>query len=208
MHCQDEPKKFKPACSKSALHLAAQKMQSRMEVRVAEKDKDNKPDCDEDNPIEQAVLNKHWGRSICNVSFTNLDLGNLVNGWPDDPIELRPFDCLFNPKWVIKTWLAVGFMPVTGKAAKNPKVRYKLGEGDAPQDVVMTALHKAYKKMGAALMGISLNGAMFNIELFPKVKIALILLMTKKRQSTLWKIVRSTRRRGIRGLVLLLQSAE
>ncbi len=105
-------------------------------------------------------------------------------------------------------WLAVGFMLMTGNTVNDPKVRYKLGEGDAPQDVVMTALHKAYKKMGAALMGISLNGAMFNIELFPKVKIALILLMTKKRQSTLWKIVRSTRRRGIRGLVLLLQSAE
>ena len=85
------------ACSKSALHLAAKKMQMRMEVRVAEKDKDNESDCDEDmDPIEP-ILDKHRGHSICNVSFTNLDLGNLVNGWPDDPIELRPFDCHFNP---------------------------------------------------------------------------------------------------------------
>ncbi len=77
--------KFKPLCSKSALCLAAQKMQLKMEVRVAEKDKNNESDCDEeDNPIKP-VLDKHRGCSICNVSFTNLDLGNLVNGWPDDP---------------------------------------------------------------------------------------------------------------------------
>jgi hypothetical protein len=75
VHCQDE---LKPACSKSALRLAARKMQSRMEVRVAEKDKENESDCDEDIPIKPAVLNKHGGCSICNVSFTNLDLGNLV----------------------------------------------------------------------------------------------------------------------------------
>ena len=169
--------KFKPACSKSALRLAARKMQSRMEVRVAEKgDKVNESYCNNDdkNPIDQGVLDKHQGRSsICNVSFTNLDLGNLVNGWPDDPIELRPFDCHFNPERIIKTWLAVGFMPMTGNAAKNSKVRYELGEGGAPPDaaVRMSALHESYKKAGYALTDIGLNGAMLDIEL-PKVKVA------------------------------------
>ena len=34
-------------------------------------------------------------RSLCIVSFSNYDLGHLVNGWPDNSIEDRPFDFHF-----------------------------------------------------------------------------------------------------------------
>ena len=53
--------KFKATCNKSALCLVAKKMQLRMEVRVAEKDKDNESACNEDNLIEPVVLDKHRG---------------------------------------------------------------------------------------------------------------------------------------------------
>jgi hypothetical protein len=111
---------------------------------------------------------KHWGRSICNVSFSNLDLGNLVNG---DPVELRPFDFHFRVECIIKTWIAVGFLPMTGNAAKDPKVRYELGDKGAPPEAVvhMTALHKENGQVAMALMEIGLNGNMFDLEL-PKVK--------------------------------------
>ncbi len=65
----------------------------------------------------------------------------------------------------------VGFMPMTGKAANDPKVRYELGEGGAPPEASdqLIALHAEYRRAGDALTSISLIGAMFDIEL-PKVQ--------------------------------------
>ena len=59
------------------------------------------------SPAEQSFV------SECNVSFSNYNLGNLVNGWPDDPIENRPFDFYFSQDSIIKSHIAVGFMPMT-----------------------------------------------------------------------------------------------
>jgi hypothetical protein len=133
-------RKFKPACAKSTLRLAAKKMQMRMEVRMNVRNKDTNAVIDvdasdaslsedEDEPDERK---KKGRRSICNVSFLNFDLANLVNGWPDDLVELRPFDYHFTKEGIIGSWFAVGFLPMTGKAAEDPKVRHKLGEGGAP----------------------------------------------------------------------------
>ncbi len=58
-----------------------------------------------------------------------MDLGNLVNGWRDNPVDFQLFDCHFNAKQIMKTWIAVGYMTMTGNTANDPKVRYKLGEG-------------------------------------------------------------------------------
>jgi hypothetical protein len=71
---------------------------------------------------------------VCNVGFSNLDLGNLVNGWPDDPIEDCPFDRHFSREGIIRSHIAVGFMPMTGQAAKDPKVRFEFGLGGAPPE--------------------------------------------------------------------------
>ncbi len=35
---------------------------------------------------------KTKGASICNINLTNRNLGNIVNGFPGDAIEDRPFD--------------------------------------------------------------------------------------------------------------------
>ena len=69
------------------------------------------------------------GQSVCNVSFSNYDLGNLVNGWPDDPIKDHPFDFHFSKDSIIRSHIAVGFMPMTGRAARDPKARFKFGPG-------------------------------------------------------------------------------
>ncbi len=101
-------KKFKPACSTSALRVTSRKMQQRMMVRAENANQivslldeldnnDNKVD-----PIVDDGASKHREQSICSISFSNMDHGNLVNGWPDNPVELRPFDCQFNAKRIIK----------------------------------------------------------------------------------------------------------
>jgi hypothetical protein len=130
--------RFKPACGKSALCVASKKMQMRMAVRarndVIKIDGSNASSEDEaEEPDEIADRQKKKGeRSICNVSFSNFDLAKFVNGWPDDPVELRPFDYHFTKEGIIRSWIAVGFLPMTGRATQDPKVRHELGEGGAP----------------------------------------------------------------------------
>ena len=68
-------------------------------------------------------LIKKGERIICHVSFSNFDLANLVNGWLDDPVELHPFDCHFTKEGIIRLWIAVGFLPITGRAMQDPKVK-------------------------------------------------------------------------------------
>jgi hypothetical protein len=46
---------------------------------------------------------KKKGQSVCNVGVSNLDLGNLFNGWPDDPalFEVREgHDRVFESRWL------------------------------------------------------------------------------------------------------------
>jgi hypothetical protein len=130
--------RFKPACGKSALRVASKKMQMRMSVRarndVIEVDGSDASSEDEAEELDEiATRRKKKGeRSICNVSFSNFDLANLVNGWPDDPVELRPFDYHFTKEGIVRSWIAVGFLPMTGRATQDPKVRHELGEGGAP----------------------------------------------------------------------------
>ncbi len=99
------------------------------------------------------------------------DLPNLVNGWPDDPVELPPFDYHFTKEGIIRSWLAVGFLPMTGKAAENPKVRYKLGKGGAPLAAArrLAALDKEYKIAAKILTAMVFNGELMDCKL-PKVK--------------------------------------
>jgi hypothetical protein len=76
---------FKLVCGKSALSVELKKMQMRMQARVNAGAKtindDNAPDDNEDEEhdnINDGKKQRQW--SICNVSFSNFDLTNLVNG--------------------------------------------------------------------------------------------------------------------------------
>jgi hypothetical protein len=111
------------------VQLEGKKVQS----NVGDDSSDNESDDSED---EQG--SKQKSRSICNVSFSNLDLANLVNGWPGDPIEFWPFDCHFTAKGIIKSWIvAVGFPPMTGNAVNDPKVRHELGNRGVPPEAAI-----------------------------------------------------------------------
>ena len=169
--------RFKPACGKSALRVASKKMQMRMSARarndVIEVDGSDASSEDEAEELDEIAprQKKKRERSICNVSFSNFDLANLVNGWPNDPVELRPFDYHFTKEGIIRSWIAVGFLPMTGRAMEDPKVRHELGEGGAPPAVAkrLAALDKKYKIAAKTLTGMGYNGTMLDCEL-PKVK--------------------------------------
>ncbi len=178
---------FKPACGKSALRVASKKMQKRMEVRllngarngkdgdaVIDIDASNASSEDEEEPGEIEDRPKKKGEwSICNVSFLNFDLANHVNDWPEDPLplELRPFDFHFTKEGIIRLWIAVGYLPMRGKAMEDPKVKHELGEGGAPPAAAkhLAALNKEYKIAAKTFTGMGYNRTMLDCEL-PKVK--------------------------------------
>jgi hypothetical protein len=91
---------------------------------------------------------------------------HAVNGWPEDPVELHPFDFHFTKERIIRTWNTVGFLPMTGNATKDPKVRYEMGEGGAPADATnrLDLLHADYRKSVEALTEMGFNGVIFDIE--------------------------------------------
>jgi len=103
--------------------------------------------------------------SITKVKLSNLDLGHVVNGFPGDPVELRPFDFCFTQEKIIKTWIKVGFMPHTGNAASDPKVRHELGEGGAPMEqlVRMEQLVKDYNESAQRLTDMGFNGEVLDL---------------------------------------------
>ena len=103
--------------------------------------------------------------SICNVNISNRDLARIVNGFSNDPIELRPFDNCFTEAKIVKTWIAVGFLPMTGNAANDPKVGYELGEGGAPEEarVRMESLVDDYSEVAEELTNSGFNGNILNL---------------------------------------------
>ena len=83
----------------------------------------------QDNAIEHKS-------SVMNVSLGNLDLANMVNGYPGDAIEDKPFDNSFTRKSTLSWWRKVGFLPMNRSAINDPKVRYELGEEARPRRMV------------------------------------------------------------------------
>jgi len=106
------------------------------------------------------------GQSVYSVNIGNRDLGHIVNGFPGDPLEKRPFDKCFSSVKVVITWIVVGFLPTTGNAAFAPKVRYKLGEGGAPEEAQkrMKLLVSDYEKCGKELDCLGFNGGAMDLK--------------------------------------------
>ena len=104
---------------------------------------------------------------VCNMSLSNLDLGHLVNGWPGDPVKLHPFDFNFTVEKIIKSWLAVGFLPMTGAAAFHLKVRHELGEGGAPEEAAkcLQLLCADYQRQAGILTMLGYDGAMLDLKI-------------------------------------------
>lgn len=60
------------------------------------------------------------------------DLSIVVNGYDDDPIDMKPFDKFFTKERIVLSWEKVGFVPFTRNCLKHKKVRHEIGEqGDA-----------------------------------------------------------------------------
>jgi hypothetical protein len=56
-------------------------------------------------------------------------------------------------------------MPMTGRAARDPKVRFELGQGDAPTEEAgqMEQLREEYQEAAGGMNQLGYNGDMLNI---------------------------------------------
>ena len=106
--------------------------------------------------------------SVMNIGLENLDLGHMVNGYPGDPIDLRPNGKSFTRPNILKWWRKVGFLPMTRVALNDPKVRWELGDGGAPKEAGkrLALLEEAYREGAAELQVMGHNKLdVFELEL-------------------------------------------
>ena len=160
--------RFKDETKNSTIRVAGIKMAARASARRQGKDNEANEDdessmCSDDNDDDDEPKKQ---RSICNVNITNHDLSFIVNGYSNDPVELHPFDHCFTKENIIKTWIAVGFLPMTGNAANDPKVAYELGPDGAPVEAQerMNSLVEDYSKSSLTLTSLGFNGDVLDLE--------------------------------------------
>ncbi len=136
---------FKPACNKSTIQVAAMKMalwvkaqkimrkkqatstskqsataMTDMEAFLQDGSESNdKGYKDVADDVEKEQYTFTVKGSISCVKLDNGNLCGVVNGFPGDPIALRPFDCYFSCANIWKWWCNVGFMPMTRNALNN-----------------------------------------------------------------------------------------
>ena len=106
------------------------------------------------------------GQSVCSVSIGNRDIGAIVNGFPHDSVEKRPFDKCFTYVNIFNTWITVGFLPMTGNAVNDPNVRYESGKGGAPEEAgrCMELSVQEYEECAQTLNRLGFNGDVLNLE--------------------------------------------
>ena len=106
------------------------------------------------------------GKSVCNVTIGNPDLPRIVNGFPGDPIQKRPFDFVFTKENIWGWWKKVGFMPMSRNSLNHPKVRWELGEGGAPEEatVRLELLVDDYNERARMLNANGFNGDILDLE--------------------------------------------
>jgi hypothetical protein len=178
--------KFKPRCSNSTIRVAGIKMAARVAARKKAKEARkaaNQACIDVETPINvndedsaeessksdddgiQAGKQKRT-RTACNVSIGNRDLASIVNGYPGNPIARQPLDYTFTRRNIINSWIAVNFLPMTANVVNDPKVRFELGEGGAPEaeQKRIIDLYDDYKATRQRLDHLEFNVELFNIE--------------------------------------------
>ena len=98
--------------------------------------------------------------SVMKVGLGNLDLGHMVNGYPDDPIDLRPYDKTFTRSNILQWWRKAGFLPMTRNALNDPKVRHERGDGGAPEEAGkrLALLEQEYREGAMELSAMGYNG--------------------------------------------------
>ena len=166
---------FKPRCTASTIPVAGRKMDARIAARKKREATALavavavavavEMSGEESSDSTESVDKGKRKRSACHVSLGNIDLSSIVNRFNGDPIECRPFDQTFTTTNIIKSWIAVGSLPMTSNEAIDPKVRHELGEGGAPEEAQkrIQALVDGYNESREELRELGYNADLLDL---------------------------------------------
>ncbi len=183
---------YEPACIASTICVAAKKMAAPVAARkkMRERKHANQPEeesinnndatskvanlheflkeqGDKDNDEEDFEFEVKW--SACNIKIDNNNLSAIVNGFPGDPVELRPFNSIFTWQNIWKWWCKVGFIPMTFNALNNEKVRQQLGGATAAVGSnrrKIELLYNDYERIALEIMTLGFMGSQNLSKLF------------------------------------------
>jgi hypothetical protein len=111
------------------------------------------------------------------------DTSTVVNGNSTDDVSMKPFTRTFTREKILRSWLKVGFCPLTRNCIQNKKVRHELGQ--ALQDKVLKDLHKSYTGVVRQADEEGLNAGIFDGSLWQSRSTKNSMKMIKSR--CLWK---------------------
>ena len=73
------------------------------------------------------------------------DLSIVVNGYDNDPMDMKPFDKFFTKERIVSSWERVGFVPFTRNwCLKHKKVRHEIGEQGEAKSAELDDLQDEY----------------------------------------------------------------
>jgi hypothetical protein len=98
---------------------------------------------------EHRRINNNNGATGAAVVSTPLsigfeDLSIVVNGYDDDPIDMKPFNKFFTKERIVSSWERVGFVPFTRNCLKHKKVRHEIGEQGEAKSAELEDLQDQY----------------------------------------------------------------
>ena len=164
---------LKRESDKSTIRVASRKMAERVKARAKSHEKPTinllvqlLEEEDDDDSDDEDMFTLHHGKSACNVTIGNPDLPNIVNGFPGDPIEKRPFDFTFMKEKILSWWKKVGFLPMSRNDLNHNKVRWEMGAGGAPKEATirLELLVKDYEECARMLNARGFNGGVLDLE--------------------------------------------
>ena len=87
-----------------------------------------------DGVVNEQDYTISYKNSVMNVGLDNLDLERMVNGYDREPLKLKHSNSNLRCPVIIGWWRKAGFLPMARNSLLNPKVRYELGDGGAPEE--------------------------------------------------------------------------
>ena len=80
----------------------------------------------------------------------------MINGYPNDAIEKKPFDRAFTKERIKDAFYKVGYIPFTRRCLSNPKVRHEINENTGVSKE-LSELQQHYRKASENATEIGFN---------------------------------------------------
>ena len=83
---------------------------------------------DKEKGDEHEDVALHLRKIKCVIGLDNNDLSTMINGYPNDAIEKKPFDRAFTKERIKDAFYNVCYIPFTRRCLSNSKVRHEINE--------------------------------------------------------------------------------